>query len=170
MEEAVPKHRSRRLITLSVVLLLAVIAAGSGWFINSGRHRGITNNNEIPAYIAHQITGFTPYFLNQTSAVKFTLQKSTTTYQDNVLIFSMNGASGKTLAFTEEALPPGFDTSTLSGDRQFNTSYGQGFIFDGLNRTTGTLLTHDKTWVLINAPSPIGADLMEQVIDNLVPQ
>jgi len=73
------------------------------------------------------------------------------------------------LAVTEEALPPSFNTSTLNATTQFNTAYGQGLINGSSLQTTGSLITQNNTWIIINAPQPVNTATMEQMIKALVP-
>jgi hypothetical protein len=122
----------------------------------------------LPSNITTAITSFTPYFFDNSSVEGFKLIEDSVSYQAGVLVFTMkNDKSSKTLIFTEQKTPGNYDIGSLRGDKEFKTQYGQAFITDGTARTTGTLFTDDKTWILINAPQPIGADAMQKILSSL---
>lgn len=125
---------------------------------------------DFPVATAREIKGFHLYYFGTALQSNFRLQTSTIAYQSGVLLFSLSNPAGATLVFTEEATPPSYTISQLHADRQFQTGYGKAFITDGATRTTGALFTADGTWVLINAPQPIGADLMQEILNALQPQ
>jgi hypothetical protein len=115
------------------------------------------------------ITQFKPYYFNKSTPSGFELDQSSVNFQANVLVFKMNHKSGKVLAFTEQAWPEDYDISTLKADKELTTPYGKAFISDTPSRTTATLFTNDRTWIMINAPTPIGVDSMTTVVSQLEP-
>ena len=173
MEELVenlPKSKSHsKWVILGLAGCVLLIVGSSLIIIKIVNHRNVATST-FPAAVLRQIHGFKFYYLKSGSSIGFVLQPDSISYQSGVLIFNMQGPAGKTLAFTEEATPPNYDISALQADKQYTNLFGQAFITDLSDRTTGTLFTHDKTWVLINAPQPIGADLMQQILDTLTPQ
>lgn len=124
---------------------------------------------DFPAATIRQISGFKFYYFKPGFSTDFKLDQNSIHYQSGVLIFSMKNPAGKTLAFTEQASPPHFEADMLQTDKQFNTEYGQAFVTDQADRTSGALITQDNTWIIINAPSPIGADTMQQLLNALGP-
>ncbi|HEX8389965.1 MAG TPA: hypothetical protein VF597_00925 [Candidatus Saccharimonadales bacterium] len=113
------------------------------------------------------VTGFQPYYFSQLPVAGFSLAKGSVSFTDGVLVFTLVNDVDKTLVFTEQKTPSAFDIGSLRGDKDFKTLYGQAYITDGQSRTTGTLLTDDNTWILINAPRPIGADSMQTILNSL---
>lgn len=162
--QRLPAHS--RLLLVVTISVTATLALGI-WFWHNVQSK--QSANTLPAAVTQQINSFKPYYLKPTFTTDFSLQQNTVKYQYGVLVFSLMNSTGKTISITEEATPSQFDTSTLQTTKQFNTEYGQAVITDGSDRTTGALFTSDKTWVVINAPRPIGADLMQQFLDALTP-
>jgi hypothetical protein len=154
------------LIATAVVVALAAALLG---YVILHRKPQVHDVGPFPAATVQEIKAFKLYYLSPSFSTDYVLQSSTIDYQAGVLVFEMKNPSGNTLAFTEEATPPGFDISGLNADKVFNTSYGQAFITDAVLRTTGALFTTNNTWILVNSPTPIGADLMEQILNNLIP-
>ena len=148
--------------------LTAVLIISLG-FLAWGKHRSNLSNNSLPPSVIRQIDSFRPYYLQPTYPTDFTLQQNTVKYAFGVLVFSLHNSTGKTLSVTEEATPSQYDPSTLHTTKQFNTEYGQAYITDSTDRTTGSLFTSDKTWVIVNAPSPVGSDFMQQFLEAFTP-
>jgi hypothetical protein len=124
----------------------------------------------LPFAVARKIKGFHFYYFGDSFKNNFELQTNTISYENSVLLFSLKNPAGSTVVVTEEAIPPSYSISQLRADLQFQTGYGTAFITDGATRTTGTLFTTDGPWVLINAPQPIGTDLMQQFLSDLQPE
>jgi hypothetical protein len=158
--------RSKLLLALVISVILALSAAAL-WLgrESSKKHTG----NMLPIAVTRQIGTFKPYYLKPSYSTDFTLQQNTVKYDYGVLVFSMRNPTGKSLSITEEATPNQYDPSTLQTTKQFNTEYGQAYITDSTDRTTGTLFTSDKTWIIVNAASPVGSDFMQQFIEALAP-
>lgn len=106
------------------VALVALVAIAIHWHFTSSTHHA-KNTNSFPSSITHQITGFKFYYPKSSLKTDFTLQQNTISLKSGVLVFQLKNPEGNALAFTEEATPPGYDTSSLSTDQQFNTEYGQ---------------------------------------------
>lgn len=91
-------------------------------------------------------------------------------YSSGVLVYTLTHTiNQKQVIITEQAVPNNFAVDDLKGDQEFKNSYGKAFITDGMSRTTGALFTDSGTWVLLNAPKPIGADDMKLLINTLSP-
>lgn len=157
----------RTRILLVIIILVVIVFCLAGWLWHKNRVN--QSGNALPATALHQVEGFTPYYLKPSFSSDFTLQQNTVKYAYGVLVFSMRNTTGKTLSVTEEATPNQYDPSTLQTTKQFNTEYGRAYITDSTDRTTGTLFTSDKTWIIVNASSPVGSDFMQQFIEALAP-
>lgn len=96
------------------------------------------------------------------------IDENSASLSNGVLIYQVKLA-GKQLAITEQSTPKDFDFTILKADREFVTLTGKAYITDGQSRTTGALFTQDGTWVLINAPEPIGGDTMQALINSMKP-
>jgi hypothetical protein len=146
-------------------LPILIVGAILGWVL---AHRVASDNFKR---LTDDVTAFTPYYFSGAPPANFVLNRGSLNYQDGVLVFGMTNSkdSSKTLAFTEQRTPANYDISGLQGDKEFKTTYGQAFITDGTSRTTGTLFTDTGTWILINAPIPIGADAMVTTLNSLQP-
>jgi hypothetical protein len=163
----IPRHYKHLLIGISTLIVTLTIGSAIYTLIAHGHKQPPST---LPPAVLKHVSGFKAYYFKSNFTTGYKLIASSVKYQNGVLIFGMKNASGKTLAFTEEATPPGFSVNSLRADKQFDTSVGQAFITDGAIRTTGALFTTDHTWVLVNAPQAIGADLMQQILDNLTAQ
>lgn len=155
-----------RVLLIAVLLIAVIMCLGLlVWRVQSKQ-----SGNKLPTSIVQQINGsFKPYYLKPSYSTDFTLQPNTVKYAYGVLVFSLKNSSGKTLSITEEATPEQYDPSLLQTTKQFNTEYGQAYMTDSPDRTTGTLFSSDKTWVIINAVPPVGGDFMRQFLEALVP-
>jgi hypothetical protein len=161
---------AKQKLMISIAAAIFVVAA-IGWFLLFYMRWHAGNQPSVfPVAFKHQIKGFTFYYLKPTFSTDFVLQPDTVGYQSGVIVFRMKNPAGKTLVFSEEATPAGYDPSTLKTTKQFNTEYGQAVVTDDRERTTGALFAQDRTWVIINAPQPIGTDLMQQILGALTPQ
>jgi hypothetical protein len=174
----IPQAVAQSISRKSTVPRLAVI--GSGMTIiavcavalaltDTPKHR-IGQSSGLPPSVISQVQGFRVYYLKPSYQTDFTLNTATVNYRGGVLLFEMTGASDTTLVVTEQATPPNFDISSITADKQSSTQYGKSFITDAAARTTGALITTDHTWILVNAPKPIGGDLMQEIVNNLVPR
>jgi hypothetical protein len=149
-----------------ITFALLIASAGSIFITLHKSHHTPASNYDLPESIVKNINNFHPYYF-AASVSGFSLVHGSVNFQNGVLVFSMKNSSGDTLAISEEATPAGYDISSLTPDKQFNTPAGQAFISDNPDGTVGTLFTNDNTWVLINAPYSIGADEMQQVLNGL---
>jgi hypothetical protein len=161
-------NKKIRAAVLAVILVVLVGFCVTAYLrFHSARAR--YSFGSLPAATIAQISGFRAYYFRPGLSTDFAIQQNTIVYQSGVLVFSMKNPIGKTISVTEEATPTHYDPSTLQTTKQFNTEYGQAVITDGTDRTTGALFTSDNTWVLINAPSPIGSNLMQKFLEALSP-
>jgi len=163
--------RVKRKVLLYVLGTLVILFIGTVLF-----HSYIARPKErtgavipFPASVVGEINAFHFYYFRSGLQTDYVLQPSSINYLSSVLVFDMKNGAGNTLAVTEEALPPSFNTSTLNATTQFNTAYGQGLINGSSLQTTGSLITQNNTWIIINAPQPVNTATMEQMIKALVP-
>ena len=159
---------SRRQLIAGAVGLTASLASAVLVIIAIRPHLTPRGSAFTNAQLA-QITGFKPYYLKPGTSTDFGINKSTISYQHDVLVFSLKNPAGKSLAFSEQHISPNFEQAGLQTTKQFSTEYGAAYITDTANRTTGALFSHDNTLVIINAPSPIGVDAMQQLLSGLAP-
>jgi hypothetical protein len=147
------------------ILVVALIGSGIFWF-------GRTKNSQNPSSaglsddIVSQVE-FPLYYFKDEAPGGFSLESGSVSYEGGVLIFEMKNKSNKKLVFTEQKTPSGYDISSLKADKEFSTATGKAFITDGETRTTAALFTSDGVWILINAPIPIGAEVMQQILNSL---
>lgn len=146
--------------------LLVAVAGGAGAYAFAQPHNDPIT---IPRKIVQQVRDFTPYYLNNDIPGDFTLVEGSTTYSKDVLTFSLSRTDGKKAIVTETKALDSYNTATLQATEDFVTSYGRAYVIDGTSRTVGILLTKDKTTIVINAPSPIDAKGMHNLIDSLKP-
>lgn len=155
------KHR----LKLFIVLIVIMIALASLIFYASTNNQSSTARNSLP--ITSETAGFNVYYFNGAIPGGFELDEQSVSSQNEVLLFRLvNKDDGKEIAVTQQSTGE-YDYTQLRGDKEFRTPAGQAFITDGQMRTTGALFTDDGTWILLNAASPIGADIMTQIISNL---
>ena len=166
---AVPELRllSRRTSFMVSGIVVAVLTGAL--IINYASEHRKKNLNSIDPVITRQISAFTPYYMKSDFKSDYRLVQGSVHYASGVLVFQIKNPAGKSMAFTEEATPPGYSIESLTYDKKYENNYGQAFITDAALRTTGALFTNDHTWILINSPTSIGADLIQQVLDALQP-
>lgn len=145
------------LVSCITTLILFVIV---GWFVVINRTNEFKN-------VANDITTFKPYYFESDTVEGFSLVKNSVSFNGEVLVLTMENNTGKKLIFTQQKTPSNFDINSLQGDKEFKTPYGQAFITDGNGRTTGALFTDDGTWILINAPQPIGGDTLQTLMNKV---
>ncbi|MEO5690715.1 MAG: hypothetical protein ABIQ64_00835 [Candidatus Saccharimonadales bacterium] len=151
-----------------IVTVLIIVLAVIGVFM--WQYGGVSSDLSKIKSVTSKIKTFSPYFFRDGEIGGYQLQRDTVSYEKNVLVFTLkHTSSNKEIIFTEQAIPSGFAIDALQADKEFQTTYGKAYITDGLSRTTGALFTDDKTWILINAPQPIGAESMEQLLSLLKP-
>lgn len=151
----------RKVIVITIVTALFAATVAGTWFMLKAR------DGDDFTKTAATITAFAPYYFESGDVEGFSLVKDSVSYNGDVLVFTMQNDAGKQLIFTEQRTPDNYDIGSLQGDKEFKTPYGQAFITDGMSRTTGTLFTDDKTWILVNAPEPIGGDTMQKMLNIL---
>ena len=155
----------RRKWIIGGLCVVAMLVASGAWYLTRSDNTATVFRSKTST-----VSAFTPYFFQTVPPHNFLLDNESIDYDHGVLVFRMTDQKSQaTLAFTQQALPAGFDATSLHGDKEFKTTYGQGYITDGQQRTTGALLTNDKVWILINAPQPIGADAMHDIMSQLAP-
>jgi hypothetical protein len=152
------------IVLIGICIIMASLAAGLILWHPWSKH------SLVPKAIQdiQKNTNYTLYYPSDLPA-GIDLSVSSVSTKGGVLVFSVGDPSGSSVIVTEEAQPPDFDTSSFKADRNFKTPYGQGYVTDLDDRTTGTLFTNDKTWLLMNSPKPIGADSMQAFITSLRP-
>lgn len=153
----------KKLVIISCAAAGLVIAASAVLFITLR-----VQQNPVQA-ISKQVKNFKVYYFNGNIPGNFALQKETVSYENGILVFSLKSPNNKTVAITEQSIPRAFNTQLLQVQDRFNTLYGEGLLTDANDRTAGALVTDDHTWILINAPSPIGGDTMKALINALQP-
>lgn len=159
-------HRATYILGAVTIIALASWVVRWQTVSHSPQLEGI---HTFPANTIQEIAGFKFYYFRPGFQTDFTLLRNSINYQSGVLVFEMKNPTGKTLAFTEEATPPGYGMPNRQPNRQFYTEYGKALVIDGSTQTTGALFSQDNTWVVINAPQAIGGDLMQQLLDALSP-
>ena len=152
-------------IGLVIVLVLAAVA-----LITLHHFRAANKPDSLPTSVVKHVKGFQVYAYTPPDAAGFLLNQKSVQFQSGVLVFQLTNPNNKTLAVTEEKIPDGYDYANLRADKEFDAPIGHAFITDGVNRTTAAVFTTDKTWILINAPSPIGTDAMTTVLNSFIKQ
>lgn len=82
-----------------------------------------------------------------------------------VVVFVIAGPQNQQIVVTEQAKPKGYDFSQLSGTVEFQAPLGSAYVEDFDNRTTGSIVT-DQTWIITNTYTPIGADIMREILSS----
>lgn len=98
----------------------------------------------------------------------FSMDKNSFSANQNVLSYTYKYQKDKQIVVNIQALPPGFDSSAFNPTKQFSTNIGTAYLADTGTRVTAAVV-NSKSLILVNAPSGINADIMEQFIDSLQP-
>ncbi len=155
--------RSRKTLWVAGVLLVAVILV-TGWSILSPRE------SKIPSF-SDKLSGINvgfPLYYPSNLPSGYSFGNGTISNASGIVLFTAANTKGQKIAFTEQQKPTNYDFSSLSGTDEFNTPLGKGYVEDFDTRTTGSLVS-DKTWIIVNTVSPIGADDMKQILNSLQP-
>jgi hypothetical protein len=147
------------ILPLAIILAAAIIAI-------IARHKPAA---ALPSDITSQISSFHPYYIKPGTSTDFKLKSGSASYQNGILVFVLTRPGGNTLAFSEQRTPYNIEQAQLHTTDQFNTEYGAAYVTAGANRTTGALFTNNNTLIIINAPTPVGADTMQSILRSLVP-
>lgn len=170
LEHTLQNQQSKRLpsskrkivtfIGLFVLLVAAISLATYTWM----HKQAAGAQTRLPI---SQQSGFNVYYFNGAMPGGFKLDTQSVSSNNGLLLFRLqNKETGKEIVVTQQFTGE-YDYSQLQGDKEFRTPSGQAFITDGQSRTTGALFTDDKTWILLNAASPIGAEAMSEIINGL---
>ena len=161
--DLVEQFNERRLIVVvSVAVIVGVILGGVAI--------GLIVHSKPGSSVLSRVSGFTPFVPKAGAQSDFKMVQSSLHYSQGVLLFSLQNPVGASVAVTEQKLPDGYNAAQLATGSPVSTEYGQAFITDTPGQTVGTLVSSNKTWVLLNAPTPIGTDAMQQVIESLSPR
>lgn len=156
----------KKLLFLSVTLAIIAASIVGGLVLYKPWQPKPATSDETTALSGLHVP-FAIYFYDKGIPAGFDLDKNSVSAANGVIIFKLvNASSKKEVIFTEQAVGS-YDYTQLKADLEFRTQYGQAFITDGQSRTTGTLFTDDKTWILANAPQPIGSDVMQELLNGL---
>jgi hypothetical protein len=160
-----PPKNSQRKLPVAAAIALIIAAANGGAYLYGGLDTTKQSSPTLSA-TSNQM-GFKVYYFPGGVPAGFTLDERSISTQSGVLVFRIvNQSSGKEVVFTQQ--PKGaYDYEQLRGDVEFKTQGGQAFITDGQSRTTGALFTDDGTWILANAPKPIGSETMRTLLNSL---
>jgi hypothetical protein len=165
-----PKIKWRKVWRLvGIVAALAIVATvgvvGTKYYRSHYAHGAAP----LPSSIRQQIKDFTPYNVRP-GTDGFTASADSMQYEQGVLIFQLKSGSGKTVAVSEQAIPSGFDRTSLKTSdsiKDVTTGLGSGYLNDSPEQTTAALFTKDGTWLMLSAPDPIGAPTMTDILNKL---
>jgi hypothetical protein len=110
----------------------------------------------------------TPYYVDIPSVARL---------EQSVVTMRITDGSGKGNAFTvsQQALPEKVNLEALyesfAGRQRFSTPLGQatsGLIDDGTTRIV-VLVSNDKTWLIVQAPSTVSLDVLQKTLGGLKP-
>jgi len=157
------KSRNRKWFYISIISCLVISAAAIGLFV---AQKGHSNPDALPNSVVSQITEFTTYyFTNNSLPDGLHLKPGSTSYSGGVLVFSLVTSRDETIGITEQALPAEFTNSKLQGQDSIETANGKATI-TSLNggRTTGSLVTKDGTFILLNTQSPVELSTIKDIL------
>jgi hypothetical protein len=147
-----------------VILLLTIVAV-----LGTGVAYFFLSANTVPK-IVKDIQTFSVYYPKNNQIGQYRVDQKSIDYSNGVLVYTLvHTINQKQVIVTEQPIPKDFAVDDLKGDQEFKNSYGKAFITDGMSRTTGALFSDSSTWILLNAPKPIGADDMKMLINTLSP-
>jgi hypothetical protein len=153
-----------RIISMVLVVtgLLAAVMA-SMYFWEAGQLA------KIPAELVRvqSVVSFPLYYASSLPP-GMKLDTKSVTATSGVVLFSYTYDTNKRLSVSIQAKAKDFDTSSFKPTSDFTTHIGRAYVVDLEDRSAAAVVS-DKSWVLLNAPEKISADILRQFIDALTP-
>lgn len=149
---------------ISSVVLVILCSSALGVLL-MGRHTNQPLQHDFQA--AQKLAAF-PLYIPSATPAGYTYTAGSLHSTSSVIVYTLTSPDGKQLAITEQSRPANFDFSQLSGTEEFNTNLGKAYVEDFPTRTTGSVVG-DKTWIIVNAPTPIGPDQMSSLLNAFRP-
>jgi hypothetical protein len=151
-------------------VLVVLCATSAGAIASSKRNAPLAD----PFSIAQQaINGFPTYYPSRLPAGYQLDTTSLDRVQQGVLAFSLANGNGSAINFTEQKAPEDFNFttfySTFGNRKSFKVPLGQvtsGTIDDG-KTYLASMLTPDKTWVLMNAKTAVPDKDLKYIFEHL---
>jgi hypothetical protein len=127
----------------------------------------LTNKSDpVPQNIRSQV--HFPILYPKTLPAGYGIDSKTMNVAAGVLVFSIRAIQNTTLSVSEQARPANFDFTQLTGDVQFQTTYGNAIVKVNGEKTTASLVT-DKTWLLLNSTGPVATKDIEALLNSFQP-
>lgn len=154
---------TKKLMIICILLVVIMFGVSTALLIYI-RNR---NQNNFPDEIVKN-TRFTLFFPNQFPD-GYSLDKTVPIRsENNIVSYSLNGPEKKTVLVSQQMVDNEYDYDNVEGTKNYRNLYGNVKILDFKDQTLAEMVT-DKTWVLLNAPEPIGTEEMEKIISSLEP-
>ncbi len=109
-----------------------------------------------------------PVLYPKTFPAGYGVDPATMSITSGVLVFVIQAPLKTNLNVSEQAKPGNFDFTQLTGDMQFQTTYGNAILKVNGNQTTASLVA-SKTWVLINSTGPVATKDMQAILNSFQP-
>lgn len=109
-------------------------------------------------------------FENNSPPASLEIDDSSITYDKGILLYRLNTPSGQSVTVSQQQLPEGLTSSVLQGDESFDTPVGKAtFSNTSDGRLTGSLVTKDGVFILVNTSDPIEETTIKDILRFLRP-
>ena len=98
------------------------------------------------------------------------IDEKSITYDGSILLYSLTDENDRSIGISQQSIPKDFSSSILQGDEDFSTPIGTATFSNTLDgRLTGTILTKDRTFIILNTQSTIETTVFKDIIRALRP-
>lgn len=149
------------LISSGFLGFLIVMAALAFVYIH---FRAANHRSAIPEHIINTVSF--PVYAPDRELPGFILDEASTSATSQVVTYNYTYDDTKKLIISIQPMSSDIDPNQFRPTKEFTTTIGKAYIVDLDSRTTAAVVT-DESFILINAPSGIAVDAMEQFINSL---
>jgi hypothetical protein len=109
-------------------------------------------------------------FENNSPPSSLEIDDSSVTYDKGVLLYRLISPDNQSVTVTQQQLPQELTSSVLQGDEKFDTPVGKAtFSNTSDGRLTGSLVTNDGVFILVNTSNPIEESTIKDILRFLRP-
>lgn len=141
-------------------------------FVSLGMHvSGAGSSSQpLPSKVLRQVFGFTPYYFAKDSPpAKLSLKLNSPKFLGNALSYDLVKSAKESVSVSEKAAPA-VAAAKGENDISFETTSGNALVSKAKDgKIKGSLLTHDKTLISVEAPASLNPDVLETVLRSLTP-
>lgn len=153
----------------SVLLLIGVglLLLATGWLLAWQLTKSPTL---LPAATTQQITGFTPYFYNNSVPAGYTFDPAALRFTNGILVATLTKQGAPSITMTQQRLPADLTDDAIQQNAEtVATNVGKASINTIEGRLLGSFIVRDRnTLILFNCSGDANKDDIRALLQNLV--